>query len=124
MKIRILGNSIRFRLTQTEVKDLAEKGKVEERSQFGPATDAILRYSLETNETNEITSFFANNHIQVFLPKKMTVQWANSEEVGIQKNIPLGDGESLYVLVEKDFKCLTDRDEDESDHFPNPAENC
>ena len=124
MKIRILGNSIRLRLTQSEVKNLAEKGKVEEQTQFGQAPDSVLIYSLEKKEADKISTSFSNNHIQVFLPKKMADEWALSDAVGLEHHMPTGNGKSFYILVEKDFKCLTDRDEDESDHFPNPAENC
>ena len=35
MKLRIRGNSARLRLTKTEVKHLAEKGLVEEKTDFG-----------------------------------------------------------------------------------------
>ena len=37
----------------------------------------------------------------------------------------LDDGSTLKVLVEKDFACLTEREEDESDMFPHPeAQGC
>ncbi|WP_375587860.1 DUF7009 family protein [Flagellimonas aurea] len=37
MKIRIKGNSIRFRLTQSEVKQLSETGSIIETTEFGPS---------------------------------------------------------------------------------------
>ena len=124
MKIRILGNSIRLRLTQSEVKNIAEKGKIEERTQFGGMLNSTLIYSLEKKETTEINADFSNNHIQVVLPEKTADEWANSNQVGIENKIQLSDGSTFRILIEKDFKCLTERGEDESDHFPNPADSC
>ncbi|MEZ4932033.1 MAG: hypothetical protein R2788_07940 [Saprospiraceae bacterium] len=54
----------------------------------------------------------------------MATDWSRSDEVGLEDDMPLGDGNALHILVEKDFKCLTERSEDESDLFPNPNENC
>ncbi len=47
--------------------------------------------------------------------------WATTNQVSIRGEQQLEDGSTLGILVEKDFQCLTEReDEDESDMFPNP----
>ena len=47
--------------------------------------------------------------------------WATTEQVSIQGEQMLDDGGKLKILVEKDFVCLTGRDdEDESDMYPHP----
>ena len=124
MKIRILGNSIRLRLSQTEVRQLSEKGTVTEQTQFGPTAETTLVYTLEKRGDEPISATFSNNRIQVFLPDTTVDNWASSNEVSLENQMPLDNGNSLRILVEKDFKCLTDRNEDESDLFPNPAESC
>lgn len=124
MKIRILGNSIRLRLSQTEVQHLSEKGKVEEQTQFGLAPNSVLIYSILRKETPTIHAAYSDNYIQIFLPNQMASDWAASDEVGLENHMPLGDGNALHILIEKDFKCLTERSEDESDLFPNPNESC
>ena len=43
--------------------------------------------------------------------------------MGISDDLFLENEDKLSILVEKDFKCLTDRSEDESDMFPNPKES-
>ncbi len=56
------------------------------------------------------------------LPKALAKTWVETEEVGFEANQPLENGESLYILVEKDFQCLTARpNEDESDNYAHPA---
>ena len=39
MKLRIKGNSLRFRVTQSELAKLVELGRVEETIYFGPEPD-------------------------------------------------------------------------------------
>jgi hypothetical protein len=61
---------------------------------------------------------FARN---VRLPETTVLAWANSEQVSISGEQVLADGDQLKILVEKDFVCLTNReDEDESDMYPHP----
>ena len=46
---------------------------------------------------------------------------ATTEQVSIDDQQVLVDGDKLRVIVEKDFACLTPRDgEDESDMYPHP----
>jgi hypothetical protein len=49
------------------------------------------------------------------MPELMAKNWATTEKVGFEEtNGP------LYLLVEKDFKCLDNVAEDQSDNYPNP----
>ena len=123
MKIRILGNAIRLRLSQTEVKTLAEKGKVSEETYFPILTSDVLRYSVEKNIGEGISGRFEDGHIRIYANEKMVDDWAKSDQISMEDRINHSSGHITY-LIEKDFKCLTERSEDESDLFPNPAENC
>lgn len=119
MKLRIKGDSIRIRLTQVEVRELIDQGRIAEATHFpaGPA----LRYELRTEAAAvAIEARFAPGAVVVTLPKGAANGWADSEEVALQAEIPLGDGRgALLILVEKDFPCLTKRPgEDDSDAFP------
>ena len=124
MKIRILGNSIRLRLSQPEVKSLAERNIVEGKTYFGTTEESVFIYSLEKKDTNEIRASLSVNHVRIYIPNKIADKWANSNEISLENNMSLGQGLALRILIEKDFKCGTDRGEDESELFPNPAENC
>lgn len=123
MKIRILGNSIRLRLSQTEVKQLSEQGSIREETCFFEMPSDTFVYSLEKNAGEGIGATFQNGHIRVFVNDKMTNRWANSDQVSMEQKRSLTNDNSLRILIEKDFKCLTERDEDESDLFPHPT-NC
>ena len=124
MKIRILGHSIRLRLSQTEVQQLFEKGEVRQETRFIDSESDLLIYSLEKNGGKGIGTSFENGHIRIFVNDKMTDEWASSNQVGMEEKRPGINNETLSILIEKDFKCMTDRGEDESDLFPNPTENC
>ncbi|HFA49198.1 MAG TPA: hypothetical protein ENJ95_09290 [Bacteroidetes bacterium] len=125
MKIRILNNSVRLRLTQTEVRSLQGKGKVEAQINFGAGPAHTLVYAIKKADVGEISATFNANRIEVVLPVREADAWAASSEVALEKEQLAGNGNTLRILVEKDFKCLTKRKgEDESDHFPNPAESC
>ena len=119
MKLRIRGNSLRLRLTKTEVADLASIGFIEERTQLGATPDSALVYRLELSETvSQPTTTFHGSCICIQLPAAEGRTWAYSNTVGVYGKEPWG----LKLALEKDFKCLDPRrDEDESDAFEHPG---
>ena len=56
----------------------------------------------------------------MYLPEKDKLAWANSDRVGLQHTIVMENGKELFLLVEKDFVCLDETIEDQSDNYPNP----
>jgi len=105
MKLRIQNNSLRFRLTQSEVTRLKVSGQVEDEVRFSP--DRALHYSVASTKTLEnIEVEYAADCLRVLLPAPCISAWAESDEVSIA-----GHGR-VQVLVEKDFPCL---------HRPDPG---
>jgi hypothetical protein len=121
VKLRILNNSVRLRLTRTEVETLDREGLVKARTDF--PGDRDFQYVVESSPASvKPGAFFSDRVMTVRLPDTTVREWAASDEVSIQANQLLDGGETLKILVEKDFQCLTGReDEDESDMFPHPA---
>src|SRR5688572_1552853 len=124
MKLRIRGNSIRLRLTKSEIDQFADTGIVEEIVEFG-LTEPGLGYQLHATIDGEIIrAQFVDNCVRVLVPKREAENWINSDQVGIETVQQLGTDRFLRILIEKDFACLTERiDEDETDAFPNPLVN-
>ncbi|NNE55840.1 MAG: hypothetical protein HKN32_07465, partial [Flavobacteriales bacterium] len=119
MKIRIKGNSLRLRLTQSEVDHLSEHGSLMEATEF--PNGHIFEYGISCASEDFIPASFTGNCITVSPPIQEVKKWAGSDKVSIEEWVDLGNGKQLRVLVEKDFACLTERThEDESDMFPNP----
>ncbi|HVW12170.1 MAG TPA: hypothetical protein VHB54_00015 [Mucilaginibacter sp.] len=113
MKIRIKGNSLRYRLTRSDVAAIIKDGKLEERTEFGHGATFI--YALQTTPDYDLSATFNDNRITLFVSHTMIDRLANTDEVGFES----GQGK-LFLLVEKDFTCLDNLDEDQADNYPNP----
>ena len=122
MKLRIRDNSLRLRLTQTEVTALADAGLVSAAVAF--PNGAQLVYSLESSPACvDPVANFTDGELAIRVPQQQVQDWASSNEVSIAAEQALDEGGYLAILVEKDFACLAPRDgEDESDMFPHPQE--
>lgn len=122
MKLRIRDNSIRLRLTQTEVDTVSSAGAVRSRVSLpgGNGLDYVLEISATTARPSARLSGSA---LTISLPEPDVKRWASTEQVSIAADEALDDGEVLKILVEKDFACLAPREgEDESDMYPHPQE--
>ena len=120
MKLRVLDNSIRLRLTRGEVTAIGDDSVVRGRVRF--AANNTFVYMLESSPTTvKPEAHVSNNVMTVRVPQMDIRRWARSEEISIQSEQLLDDGDYLKILVEKDFHCLSPREgEDESDMFPHP----
>jgi len=112
MKIRIKGNSLRYRLTKTDVTRFVSEGYIEETTSFG---DQVLTYALQRTTGTELTAHFNNNTITMLMPAALAHEWQYTDIVGFENQT-----HTLYLLVEKDFVCIDNVQEDQSDNYPNP----
>jgi hypothetical protein len=112
MKIRIKGNSLRYRLTKTDVERFTNEGYLEEVTAFG---SNILIYAIQVYGSNHLSAGFEGNKITLFMPESMVKNWATTDRVGFEETTG-----PLYLLIEKDFTCLDNVAEDQSDNYPNP----
>src|SRR6185369_1610810 len=100
MKLRIKGNSLRFRLSKTDVAKLAVAKYLEERTSFGSNT---FGYALQIEDAgDELSADFDGSKITVFIPEIFIQDWALNDVVGFDTRKQVSDAESLYILVEKD----------------------
>ena len=117
MKLRIQGNSLRLRLTRSEVARLHEHGVVEEISQFNLGGHLTYRVQSVAG-ADAARADLLHGIITVQVPASEVENWAGSEEVGLYAH----DG-PLRIAIEKDFRCLTrPREEEARDAYPHPAE--
>lgn len=119
VKLRIKGDSLRLRLSQGEMRALAERGEVEDRVAFPGG--AALRYRLRVDSnSNVISASYGSNLIEIIVPGALSERWSATDLVTLSASQPLGTGE-LRLVLEKDWACLAPREgEDESDNFPHP----
>jgi hypothetical protein len=112
MKLRIRGNSLRMRVSKTELAKIAETGKVEDTVRF--SSEQSLRYSIEVRPTGAVTATFADAAIVVTLPKSRLDLWRRPGEVSVEGSQPVGGGKVLQILLEKD-EARHGRDSDRND---------
>ena len=124
MKLRIRGNSIRLRLLKAEINALGRQEQVVETTRLGPDAVNKLTYIVATHtEEATILTNWVDQTLRVTVRHDLATQLAQTDKVSLSEKIVFQD-EILKVLIEKDFKCLTVRtDEDESDNFQNPQES-
>lgn len=122
MKIRIQGNSIRIRLSKTEVSKLEKENYIEEKTVFPSAS---FFYCLEKESGIEtLSATFENNRIVMAVPATFLENWSENSVVGLSSVMPVAGHEDLKLLLEKDFKCLDNITEDQSDNYENPNLVC
>jgi hypothetical protein len=115
MKLRIRGNTLRYRLTQGEVAALAEGRAVVEEVVFG---EGRFTYEIVAGKGAPGMDVHASAwRISVVIPGELARAWGESEEVGLS-----ADANGIKLVVEKDFACLKPRaGEEDADAFPNPG---
>jgi hypothetical protein len=117
MKLRLQGNSVRLRLTRSEVGRLRDTGLVEESVEFGGGER--LAYRLQSQpDPDPAQARFRQGVVTVSLSAGIAQAWADSDEVGIY-----AQSGALAISIEKDFRCLTrPLDEQERDAYPHPGQ--
>ncbi len=121
MKLRIKGNSIRFRLTRSEVQQLQTAHRLEETLWLAGNATSRLTYAVEANAAVTASQIrHTSTEIVAVIPKNSVSQWATGEDVGIYATLDLGSNGKLELAIEKDFACLDRDDEENADAFPNP----
>lgn len=116
MKIRIKDNSLRFRLTQSEVRELGENGIVSSFTQF---TDRPFIYMVKRTDDAELSAEFVENTIVMTMPTAMVEELVSTDRIGFD-----GEAGAVKLLIEKDFVCIDNTVEDQSDNYPNPNIKC
>jgi hypothetical protein len=122
MKLRIQGQSIRLRLTQREVAKLVAEGNVSESVRFSEREHDHFTYTLEARQgASTVSASYSDGHVRVTVPMPSAKQWANTDDVGIEQTEVVCEGTELSITIEKDFRCLQPRPQDD-DNFPNPEQ--
>jgi hypothetical protein len=121
MKLRIHGNSLRLRLSQSEVAQFSKTGFVEDSIQFAPG--ASFSYALESlSSLSAPKALFSNGWLRIQVPGPDATNWACSDRVSISGEQAIDSGKTLAILIEKDFQCLHGDAERDPDAYPNPIE--
>lgn len=105
-----------MRLSQSEVFTMKEQGNISSKTEF---IDHTFYYILKTTDTENISATFSDGKITLEIPLKTIQEFCSSDQVGFE-----GESGKVKILVEKDFVCLDNSAEDQSDNYPNPNSIC
>ena len=109
-------------MSKTEVETFCRTGRLDEKTVFGSTT---LLYCLQASVAENMDADFYDREITMYIPSKLLQDWATNTTVGFSHNKPLPDGDHLFLLLEKDFKCIDSSvPEDQSDNYDNPLHVC
>ena len=108
------------------MRRLLEEGRVAAVTRVGPSQQ--FEYEIEqAADASEIRAEFDGGRLVVRVPSRVVRRWAAGDEVGLSAEQPTGagGGDTLSILVEKDFECLdAPATEPQDDAFPNPRRRC
>ena len=123
MKLRIRDNALRLRLTVSEVADVAA-GKAVEGCMPLPSGRPLV-YRLAAAEA--AGAALDDNTLRVSFPGEALRDWARGDDVSLAGSCGAGS-QTLALLVEKDFACLSPRaggdDDDTFEHPRSGSETC
>jgi len=91
---------------------LDTKGELEDSTRFSHQT---LVYAIRTSEEEFLKADFSGTTITLYIPIHMVKELVETEKVGFETF-----QSDLKILIEKDFTCLDNVEEDQSDNYPNP----
>ncbi|WP_345058652.1 DUF7009 family protein [Hymenobacter glaciei] len=113
MKLRIEDDTLRLRLSQGELDEFAQNGRVEGAVHFGLNPEQRLTYSLERGSERPETMpneepvqiHYEPGALTVLVPFVLAKTWVETDQTGFTHNLPLADNQHLRILVEKDLDC-------------------
>jgi hypothetical protein len=121
MKLRLKGNSLRLRVTPSEVKQLLRNGVIREYVQLTANPKDRLTYAVVSSLSGLTTTVaYQSGNITVSVPQIELEGWAGGDNVGVYAEVALSEDQLLSVAIEKDFACLDRNDAENEDTFPNP----
>ncbi|MEN7341888.1 MAG: hypothetical protein AAAFM81_03060 [Pseudomonadota bacterium] len=118
MKLRLLGDSIRLRLTRSEVARIGAGQSVVETTHFSDGGQ--FEFALCEGQVDRVEARFDSGRLTVMANAELLKTWAATDRVAlVEKDSTV----TPQILVEKDFNCLVPRDgNDDADTFTHPEE--
>lgn len=112
-----------MRLSQSEITKFGEEGIIEEKTEF--SNGSFLSYTIERKEgSTRLEAGLSGNSITIYVPESIALEWTTTDIVGFDNKMEWANEKELFLLIEKDWVCLDNSFEDQSDNFPNPNAVC
>lgn len=111
MKLRIHGNSLRLRLSESDLSRLRWEGRLESWMGLGPGRR--FTYSVESNsEADHISALYESDALTVLVPREWVDRCDPSDdEICFESMQDIDGDQQLHIVVEKDLLCRHDGQE-------------
>ncbi len=120
MKIRLTSDGIRLRIRKSGLEQLLREGSITEVLHFAPGQN--LAFELRLASVENIHASLKENRLSISVPTEMAKRWADTGQVSLEHQ-QIVDGEhGLHLLIEKDFPCKHQPQEDKADTFQELAD--
>lgn len=112
MKLRITENTLRARLSESDIQKLSAGEGLEIRLALGvnplifslsPRTESATETSTAIAANTHNSVVYSDHEVRIAIEKAVLTQWINSRENQLKFEIPHPNNQTLSVLVEKDF---------------------
>ena len=118
MKLRILNNSLRVRLTISETKKLRDGNIVSATTQISPSSSFCYKLTPTVDVGSSV--IMEGKNLELKIPNSELEGFINSNQVSLNYRQENGTEKGLDILLEKDYKCGSDPENLQKDFFPNP----
>lgn len=118
MKLRIHKDSIRLRLTRSEVAAFDKTGYISDSLDFGSMGN--LNFRVTAVDDFAFRCRYDSSGIEIRVPREVAKNWTSTDRVDMTSEQSLDNGKSLHIVVEKDFQCIHKDTEFNADAYPNP----
>lgn len=126
MKIRITDDSVRLRITPSELECLLSGKEVKTMiSWMEEAKVTSITFVVKPSSGTSVNYVKNTNTYEIKWISEELQSWGSSMEVGMYQDFNFSADRKLSLAIEKDFECKGRIDEDKSDRFPNTSgTNC
>ncbi len=116
MKVRIKDNSLRIRLSVSELTTLKNGEPIDMGTSFG----GVRWTTIIKGKGTEPTVLLKENTILCTFPVNSFIELMNSSDEGIEHMFNFNNGDTLLLTIEKDWKCIGREEIRNEGLFENP----
>ena len=122
MKIRLYKDSVRLRISPSELSQLSDGNTINESFNWPGTGNSKLQFSIIPGDGPLAHADMSSGSYSIRIGIQRLKDWEASDEVGIYDKLSLPEQGSLSISIEKDFECKGRDSEDKTDRFTNPNE--
>ena len=102
MKLRIEKRAVKFRLSTSEIEQLMDEKKMEQKLSIGKNNHFSYQVILNENIAH-CEAAFEPYSLTIRVPLEKAIKWSNSKQIGIKETFITDKNESFVLILEEDL---------------------